>query len=818
MTMIPRLCLSLALFATAALPSANLPAAITIDASTSAPAPIALPFEAGGKSPDGHVLAINSRYFTLDGKPWFPVMGEFHYSRYPADEWEAELLKMKASGINVVADYIFWDHHEEIQGQFDWAGQKNLRQFIELCKKHGLYVWIRVGPWDHGEARNGGFPDWLVAGGTVRTNNDYYLGHVKTFFDQIGQQVKGLFWQDGGPIIGMQLENEFHPGGNIGPAHMAQLMQLANAAGMNPPFYTATGWDKAVVPTGFLPVFGGYTEQFWSNSLRELPPNVNFFFTNIRAEDNVGPNLQPKDAAYNTRYAGFPFLTAEMGGGMAIAYHRRPIMLADDASSAALVKLGAGVTMLGFYMYHGGTNPDGQTGLQETQSQPDGHGYNDMEQKSYDFQAPLGEFGQLNPAYRPVKVQNLFLDDFGSMLAPMVTYFPDQMPQTLNDVSTPRLTARVNDEQGFIFINNYERNYALDEHKDFQVSLKLPSGIVQIPSQPTTIPSGVYPIWPVNFPLYSGQLVYTTAQLLCQIKNSGEINYVFFAWPGLKPEFLFNLDGKVEAKGGRVTAETPQTFRVDQIEPGTGTVITVELASSESFPLIRIIVLSREQALNTWKATIAGQDRLFLSPAGLYFKDNQAHLIARARSDLRVGAFPALTAKNPSFKDMGADGIFQQFADLTREDIVDETVDFKITKEAGPSVAAKMSRRNVAMEPEDADFDRAAVWSVHVPASALQGQAVLKVDYQGDVARLYAGNHLVEDNFYKGAPFEFGLWRLTAAEKQTGLDLKILPLRQDTRLYLPQGMMPEFSASGEALKLKGISIEREYEAVLQVAP
>ena len=86
-------------------------------------------------------------------------MGEFHYARYPASEWEREILKMKAGGVDIVATYVFWIHHEEVEGQFDWSGQRDLRRFVELCGRHGMYAWVRVGPWAHGESRNGGLPD-----------------------------------------------------------------------------------------------------------------------------------------------------------------------------------------------------------------------------------------------------------------------------------------------------------------------------------------------------------------------------------------------------------------------------------------------------------------------------------------------------------------------------------------------------------------------------------------------------------------------------------------------------------------------------------
>ena len=120
----------------------------------------------GGINPQGLEINANSRYLTLGGRPWLPVMGEFHFSRYPADQWETELRKMQAGGVNIVATYLFWIHHEEIEGAFDWSGYCDLRHFVQLCAKAGLYSYPRIGPWAHGEARNGGFP--RLAAGTLR--------------------------------------------------------------------------------------------------------------------------------------------------------------------------------------------------------------------------------------------------------------------------------------------------------------------------------------------------------------------------------------------------------------------------------------------------------------------------------------------------------------------------------------------------------------------------------------------------------------------------------------------------------------------------
>jgi hypothetical protein len=790
-------------------------AELTIDARTAPLPPAPLAFSVGGQSPDGHVFGANSHYLTLDGQPWFPVMGEFHYSRYPAAEWESEILKMKAGGIGVVATYVFWIHHEETEGKFDWSGQHDLRRFVELCAKHGLFAWVRIGPWCHGEARNGGFPDWLLQLGPPRTNSPAYLARVQRYFGEIGRQLQGLYWQDGGPIVGVQLENEYHPDSG-GLEHMQKLRELAQAAGIVAPFLSATGWDRAVVPTtGFLPVFGGYTDNFWSNRLDELPPSQHFFFTAIRAEDNVMGDLTPKNAGYQSKYDNFPFLTAEMGGGMSIAYHRRPVMFAADSTAAALVKLGDGIAGLGYYMYHGGTNPDSLAPLQETQA--GWNGYNDMEAKSYDFQAPLGEFGQVNPTYRTMRVLHLFLADFGRELAPMLAYFPTPLPKNRDDLTTPRAAARSDGQRAFVFINNYQRTRPLPDQRDFQVALQLPGGTVRIPRQPTTIPTGVYTHWPVNLDLGGVPLEYATAELVCRLAEPA--TFVFSAWPGLTPEFAFPASAAIEAPGARLVREGGHAY-VDGVTPGPGVAIRVALPGGRQ---VQLVVLTREQALNLSKATLAGRERLVLSPADAYFDRAGIHLGSRDPQNLQAGVYPALGRIPAGCRDAGLDGVFQIYASTARFVETPCAVDVKPVKAAAPSVPVKVSAppRAVAIEPDEADFDRAAVWRLRVPADALAGapRTFLQIAYEGDVARVYAGGRFDNDNFYKGPPWELALWRYSAEELAQGLDLKILPLRSDAPIYLPPGARPGFPAGGgDVVHLKSVKVIREYQVVLPVAP
>ena len=126
----------------------------------------------GASNPQGVPFEVTSAYFTRGGKPWIGVMGEFHFSRYDCTEWRRELAKMKAGGITVVASYLFWIHHEEREGVFNFSGNNDLRRFVEECRSLGLDVFLRIGPWAHGECRNGGFPDWLLAKPLTTRDND----------------------------------------------------------------------------------------------------------------------------------------------------------------------------------------------------------------------------------------------------------------------------------------------------------------------------------------------------------------------------------------------------------------------------------------------------------------------------------------------------------------------------------------------------------------------------------------------------------------------------------------------------------------------
>lgn len=788
-------------------------AVLVVDASKAPAPPRDLPFPTGGRTPDGRVLALNNRYLSLDGKPWFPVMGEFQYSRFPAEHWEEEILKMNAGGVGIVSTYIFWIHHEEIEGTFDWSGRRDLRRFVELARKHGMYVWVRVGPWDHGEVRNGGLPDWLLRKTATRESNPEYLRYVQRFYDEIGRQLAGLFWKDGGPIIGVQIENEYHPANRKeGEAHILTLREMARKAGIDAPFYSITGWDDAVIPSrGVIPVFGGYPDGFWYRPPAPLPPSPMYFFSSIRQDEIVGSNLCSTRPDIDARVAPYPYLTAEMAGGMELSYHRRPLMSADDIAALDIAKLGSGVTLYGYYMFQGGTNPDGKlTTLQESQAT----GYpQDLPVKSYDFQAPLGEYGQMHPSFRDLKSIHLFLHDFGTELAPMAAYFPSQMPTGKQDVETPRAAVRSDSRSGFLFINNYQKDHPLPAQKTFQAQVKLASGAVLIPRTPVDVPSGASTFWPVNLPVADSTLAYATAEPLARLEDPGTL--LFFAWPGIAAEFVFDADPKdaIRAPGGRLTRQGRRVI-VTGLEPGLRPAIEIQSANGRR---TQILLLSREQARNVWKARLGGRERLVYSAADVYFDGDKIHLISADPSQLRFGIYPDLGHVAPGFHQSADAGIFKSYS--TKVEPLPVQAEVRQVHEAGVAAPVRMGAE-VAMVPEDAAFEGAARWSIRVPdvKSSAVGQVLLRIAYQGDIARIYAGGRLITDDFYHGAPWEVGLRDIPGADLKQGLDLQVLPLRADAPVYLAAGAKPSIPAGGQVARLTGVRLLPQYQAVASLLP
>ena len=773
-------------------------------------------------APNGDEIAVNSQYLTRNGKPWIPVMGEFHFSRYPEAYWEEEILKMKASGVQVIATYVFWIHVEEIQGQFDWTGQRDLRKFASLCAKHGMLLYMRIGPWDHGEVRNGGLPDWVLKNSPVRSNNPVYLSEVEKFYAEIGRQLHGLLWKDGGPVIGIQIENEYSSRGpGMGREHLLTLKKMAISSGLDVPLYTVTGWDNADVPNDeFLPVYGGYPAAPWDGSRTVFPSSEVYAF---RFASRISGDMGAQGGANDTSAhhdsslrSAVPFLTAEVGGGIQDTYHRRPLLAPEDIEAMIPVVVGSGANLLGYYMYQGGENPDGKlTTLQESQRT----GYpNDLPTKNYDFQAPLGEFGQMHPQLLELKLDHYFLNDFGSELAPARVVEPEPHPSNPRDTSVVRASLRIDGEHGFLFVNNYIREQKMPARPETQFEVKVPGKTFLIPATPVTVPANSFFYWPVNMSIQGIPMRYSTAQPILKTHSGGD-DFIFFAkLPGIPVEFAFPAEfhSAIQANRGAIAVKGG-LLRTQNVEPGREIALTVHGATGRT----HLVVLSSEDAKCLWRITTGEHEIVLLTHAQVFSKGRQVVLRQIGDPDFDVAIFrpapdhvgdPATVGAQPS-----ALGLFVRVTRrLARKGITLQSTrirDFGRALEPLVGPHPPWRQTGVAMTPEESSFAQAAVWHLTIPKNATDGLSdiYLSIHYQGDEARLLNGSHLIDDEFFNGAAWQIGLKRFLTEPAATNFTLEILPLNEKAHIFFEPRFAPRFDSNGQAGSLQSIEAIPEYE-------
>jgi hypothetical protein len=540
----------------------------------------------------GKEIIINNRYLSAGGIPQIPVMGEMHFSRLPKERWEEVILKMKAAGINIISTYLFWIHHEEIEGQFDWSGNKDLRSFVQLCAKHDLWVCPRIGPWAHGEVRNGGTPDWILTKKNLknRTNDPVYQLYVSKYFEQIGEQLKGLLYKEGGPVMCIQLENEYTRG-QKGEPHIKWLKETAIKYGMDVPMYTVTGWGDGSVPAGeVIPLWGGYPDQPWDPSIEKMTGCGDFEFNPFRNDDKIGNGLAKKKDEYMD-YSNEPFFTCEMGVGVQMTRHRRSVISRYDGLAMTTNRIGSGSNLLGYYVFAGGSNPTGTLSAMNEDMDETGN-WSETPAISYDFQAAIGESGLLAPSYYETKKLNYFLNEFGKELAPMEPFFST----TKGDL---QYVVRADEKSAFLFGINYCRFEAKPRRNAVQFRIKFKGEEIKFPSQPVTIEDSSIFIWPVNMLLNDVTLKYATAQPLCKLTDDkGEEISIFFQSLKDAPEFCFDgaAIAKVECAKGKVKLVN-NSWLVTSLQSGTGCEIIITAKSGRRQ---RILVLTKTQSLQAW--------------------------------------------------------------------------------------------------------------------------------------------------------------------------------------------------------------------------
>lgn len=794
-----------------------------------------------GESTDGpDSIQATTRTLERGGAPWIPVTGEVHYSRLPRERWSEVLGHARAGGLDTVATYVFWQAHEPMPGDFRWDGNLDLRAFVETAASHGLDVVVRLGPWAHGEARYGGFPDWLVERGLrTRTDDPEYLALVRAFYGQTIAQLTGLTHAEGGPVVGAQIENELYDQ----PGHLATLRRTAEDLGLRVPLWTATGWGGAQVPGTLLPLYSAYADGFWEESTTGWPEfsAVHYRYSAVRDDLTVGADLREaldgivldEGAPAPLDRDDLPFATCELGGGMHVAYHRRPLVTADDVAALALAKVGSGSVWQGYYMYSGGTQRVGPHGT-EQESQATGYP-NDVPTLSYDFHAPVGEHGQVRRHHHLLRRQHLWLADEGARLAPMTATVgggsadPDEL----------RWSVRSDGRSGYLFLTTYQPSAApISAQPGVQLTVDLDGEQVTSPTRPVDLPAGVSVAWPLRYALAEGLVLRSaTAQVLARLDDV----VVLAATDGVAVELVLeglSSDGEVSVSGAGSAApgeDGRSTVVTLTRPPGPGCVVDLrgraDLRGGAGGPGVRVVVLDDTSASSLYRLEVAGRQRLVLSDVPVYALDGDLVLHTDA-PQATVSVLPA----------PGGLAVVGGAALVGGAAVVEGGVDTERGESRGPVASSLWGTWTVDVEGAGAhrvaaglrppatapapvcggpvdrlsaptDWSGAARVHLDVPDVLLAGtdRALLRVDWTGDVGRAWVGDHLVSDHFWHGRVWDVDLtpWRDEVAAH--GVVLELLPWVGATGVRVDPAVVP----ATDGLEVRSVDVVRVARTVLR---
>ena len=716
-------------------------------------------------------VALTNRYLLRRGAPVVPVSGELHFSRVPRDRWRKRLRQMRAGGVTVVASYVLWLHHVEQRAEPRFDGNLDVAAFTDLCAADGLDLILRIGPWCHGEARNGGFPDWVQhAPVRHRTDDPGYLELVREWFGQLAGALDGRCGP-GGTVLGIQLENELYDQ----PGHLVTLKRLAREAGISAPLWAATAWGGADLPAEeVLPLFGGYGDGFWVDAGAPWDPTFrdHYFFSHVWDDPGIGADLrrlhevQVAAGGSRTPSALFPPATCELGGGMATAYHRRPRPAALDVATIAHCKIGNGSAWQGYYMYAGGTNPPG--GMQESHAT----GYpNDMPRLGYDFHAPIGEAGALAPSHAELRRQHAFLAAFGAGLAEMPSSLPDVRPAGVEDDRTLRWALRSDGRSGFLFVAWHQPHLPLPLYRGARFRVSLDGGELELPSRPVDIPAGTLARWPLRLTAGGVRLDWVTASALTLL-------------PGEVPTLVLTAEAGIPAEYavGGVAHDVLPGLAPTRVSTAGGA--------------LDLLVLPAEAAPSAWVCEDGPARRLLLSAGELAWGP-----------DGRIEAYdgPVLVY----------DPARRAFADLPLDPPAPPgpgpaEVAVEQLRPAGgavPVTYGKFDGRQSAPSPEAFD-ELAAVYRLDLPewAAADALDALLRVGWAGDAGELRVDGRTVTDRFWDGSEWVVSL-RDIGYRPGSRLSLHLLPLAAGSPVSLPRDARDRLvTADGQLLALDHVRV------------
>ncbi len=324
-------------------------------------------FTAFGAPKRGGTFVAGDKTFLLNGKPFVIKAAELHYPRIPRAYWEHRIRMCKALGMNTICLYVFWNIHEQQEGKFNFTDNNDVAAFCRLAQKHGLYVIVRPGPYVCAEWEMGGLPWWLLKKKDIRLRerDPYFMERVKVFEQQVGNQLAPLTIDKGGPIIMVQVENEYGSYG-VDKEYVSQIRDIVRSSGFDKVALFQCDWAS----------------NFEKNGLDDLIWTMNF---------GTGANIDEQFKRLGELRPQSPKMCSEFWSGWfdkwGARHETRP---AKDMVAGIDEMLTKGISF-SLYMTHGGTSFGHWAGANSPGFAPD--------VTSYDYDAPINEYGLATPKY-----------------------------------------------------------------------------------------------------------------------------------------------------------------------------------------------------------------------------------------------------------------------------------------------------------------------------------------------------------------------------------------------------------------------------------
>ncbi|MFC2384628.1 MAG: beta-galactosidase [Hoylesella saccharolytica] len=324
-------------------------------------------FTSFGAPKRGGTFVAGDKTFLLNGKPFVIKAAELHYPRIPRPYWEHRIRMCKALGMNTICLYVFWNIHEQQEGKFNFTGNNDVAAFCRLAQKHGLYVIVRPGPYVCAEWEMGGLPWWLLKKKDIRLRerDPYFMERVKVFEQQVGNQLAPLTIDKGGPIIMVQVENEYGSYG-VDKEYVSQIRDIVRSSGFDKVALFQCDWAS----------------NFEKNGLDDLIWTMNF---------GTGANIDEQFKRLGELRPQSPKMCSEFWSGWFDKWGaRHETRLAKDMVAGIDEMLTKGISF-SLYMTHGGTSFGHWAGANSPGFAPD--------VTSYDYDAPINEYGLATPKY-----------------------------------------------------------------------------------------------------------------------------------------------------------------------------------------------------------------------------------------------------------------------------------------------------------------------------------------------------------------------------------------------------------------------------------